>query len=175
METWKALRWNGRQIRNAFQTVLALAEFQENSHGGESAPRVLTRQYFKVVANASTQFNDYLLATHGMGEDKVAKREYMRALSYSPPSELVFKGFDQDSSDSSSEEEEDDDGSEMDSEPDEFDESDTGKGKKKNRGKKENSSSKKNKKPTGKRGNPGKNVKEKKKDAKESDESEESE
>ncbi|UPK95686.1 hypothetical protein LCI18_006621 [Fusarium solani-melongenae] len=153
METWKALRWNGRQIRNAFQTVLALAEIQENNHGGESAPRVLTRQYFKIVANASTQFNDYLIATHGMGEDKVAKREYMRVLSYSPPSELVFKGFNQGSSDSSEEEEEDDE-SETDSEPEEFDEFDTGRGKKKSRGKKGKSSSKKSKKPTGKRGNP---------------------
>ncbi|EEU37041.1 uncharacterized protein NECHADRAFT_5382, partial [Fusarium vanettenii 77-13-4] len=80
METWKALRWNGRQIRNAFQTVLALAEFYEKSRGDESAPRVVTKKYFKIVANASTQFNDYLLATHGMDEDKVANREYMRAL-----------------------------------------------------------------------------------------------
>ncbi|KAI8712655.1 ATPase-AAA-core domain-containing protein [Fusarium sp. LHS14.1] len=176
METWKAMRWNGRQIHNAFQTVLALAEFQENSHGGESAPRVLTRQYFKVVAIASTQFNDYLLATHDMGEDKVAKREYMRALSYSPPSELVFKGLNQESSDSTSEEEEeDDDGSETDSEPDEFDESDNRKDKKKNRGKKGKISGKKSKKSTGKRGNPGKKLKDKKKETKESEESEDSE
>lgn len=174
METWKALRWNGRQIRNAFQTVLALAEFQENGHGGESAPRVLTRQYFKIVANASTQFNDYLLGTHGMDEDKVANREYMRALSYSPSSELVFRGFNQDSSESSCEEEEDDDGSETGNDSDEFDGFETGR-KKKSRGKKGKSNSKKSKKPTGKRGNSGKKTKEKKKEVKESDESEDSE
>ncbi|RSL48360.1 hypothetical protein CEP54_012954 [Fusarium duplospermum] len=170
METWKVLRWNGRQIRNAFQTVLALAEFHEKSRGGASSPRVVTRKYFKIVANASTQFNDYLLATHGMDEDKVANREYMRALSYSPSSELVFRGFNQGSSESSSEEEEDDDGSETGSESDEFDESETGR-KKKSRGKKGKSSSKKSKKSAGKTGKSGKKPKENKKDSDENDDS----
>ncbi|RSL82429.1 hypothetical protein CEP51_005150 [Fusarium floridanum] len=173
METWKVLRWNGRQIRNAFQTVLALAEFHEKGRGDESSPRVVTRKYFKIVANASTQFNDYLLATHGMDEDKVANREFMRALSYSPSSKLVFRGFNQGSSDSSSEEEEDDDGSsETVSDSDEFDESEMGK--KKSRGKKGKSSSKKSKKSAGKRGKSGKKLKENDKEVKDSDKSDDS-
>ncbi|RSM12541.1 hypothetical protein CEP52_002422 [Fusarium oligoseptatum] len=172
METWKVLRWNGRQIRNAFQTVLALAEFHEKGRGDESSPRVVTRKYFKIVANASTQFNDYLLATHGMDEDKVANREFMRALSYSPSSKLVFRGFNQGSSDSSSEEEEDDDGSETVSDSDEFDESETEK--KKSRAQKGKSSSKKSKKSAGKRGKSGKKPKENNKEVKDSDKSDDS-
>ncbi|RSM19486.1 hypothetical protein CDV31_001646 [Fusarium ambrosium] len=172
METWKVLRWNGRQIRNAFQTVLALAEFHEKGRGDESSPRVVTRKYFKIVANASTQFNDYLLATHGMDEDKVANREFMRALSYSPSSKLVFRGFNQESSDSSSEEEEDDDGSETVSDSDEFEESEMGK--KKSRGKKGKSSSKRSKKSAGKRGKSGKKLKENDKEVKDSDKSDDS-
>ncbi|RTE85317.1 hypothetical protein BHE90_000133 [Fusarium euwallaceae] len=164
--------WNGRQIRNAFQTVLALAEFHEKGRGDESSPRVVTRKYFKIVANASTQFNDYLLATHGMDEDKVANREFMRALSYSPSSKLVFRGFNQGSSDSSSEEEEDDDGSETVSDSDEFDESEMGK--KKSRGKKGKSSSNKSKKSAGKRGKSGKKLKENDKEVKDSDKSDDS-
>ncbi|KAL2673850.1 hypothetical protein Neosp_012294 [[Neocosmospora] mangrovei] len=164
METWKALRWNGRQIRNAFQTVLALAEFYEKSRGGESAPRV-------IVANASTQFNDYLLATHGMDEDKVANREYMRALSYSPSSQLVFKGFNQDSSESSCEEEESGDDSETGNGSDEFDESE--KEKKRSRGKgregrEERVTS------AAKNGRSGKKQKEIKKEVKDSDDSDDS-
>ncbi|RSL39551.1 hypothetical protein CEP53_013974 [Fusarium sp. AF-6] len=171
-QTWKTLRWNGRQIRNAFQTVLALAEFHEKKKGGESAPRVVTKKYFKIVANASTQFNEYLLATHGMDEDKVAKREYMRALAYSPPSELVFKGFDEDSSESSSSEE-DDEESGTGTDSDESGESDREKRKKKSKGKKGHSS-KKSKKSTGKKGKSGKKHKEKKKEVKDSDESDDS-
>lgn len=170
METWKALRWNGRQIRNAFQTVLALAEFYEKSRGGESAPRVVTKKYFKIVANASTQFNDYLLATHGMDEDKVANREYMRALSYSPSSQLVFRGFNQDSSESSCEEEESDDGSETGNDSDEFDDSETEK-RKQRKGKR---NSKKSKRSPAKNGRSGKKEKENKKEVKESDDSDDS-
>ena len=54
--------WNGRQIRNAFQTAIALAEHDAYKEG--SKPR-LTRRQFKQVANASREFDKYLKLTHG--------------------------------------------------------------------------------------------------------------
>ncbi|KAK8060026.1 hypothetical protein PG996_009956, partial [Apiospora saccharicola] len=79
---WKRLGWNGRQIRNAFQTAVALAEFEANKassshhHDGEveeegrgipPAPvrPVMTKKHFKTVAKASVQFDEYLFHTHG--------------------------------------------------------------------------------------------------------------
>jgi hypothetical protein len=168
-ETWKTLRWNGRQIRNAFQTVLALAEFHAKNSSSESTNSVITKKHFKIVASASIQFNEYLLATHGMDEDKVAGREYMRAQSYSPSPELVFKGFDQDVSDSSSEEEDSSDGSGADSDSDESDESYGRKKKKTSKGKKgkeSKSSSKKSKKTSDRNEKSEKKPKEKKKENK---------
>jgi hypothetical protein len=133
------VRWNGRQIRNTFQTALALAEFAVRNR--ESVNPVLTKKHFKIIVNASIQFNEYLLATHGADEDKVAKREYMRAVEYSPSPGLVFAGFSQEVSDSSSEEEEEEedssDGSGTDSDLEDSDESDGGKKKKKDKGKKD--------------------------------------
>jgi len=172
-ETWKTLRWNGRQIRNAFQTVLALAEFHAKNSSNKSTNLVIAKKLFKIVASASIQFNEYLLATHGVDEDKVAKREYMRALSYSPSPELVFKGFDQDISDSSSEEDSSDESGEN-SDSDESDESD-GKSKKTSKGKKgkeSKSSSKKSKKTSDKNEKSEKKSKEKKKKKKKGKEKE---
>ncbi|KAL9118847.1 MAG: hypothetical protein Q9187_004598 [Circinaria calcarea] len=170
METWKTLRWNGRQIRNAFQTVLALAEFHAKNSSRESMNSVVTKKHFKIVASASVQFNKYLLATHGMDEDKTASRETMRALSFSPSSEVVFKAFDQDDSDSSSEGEDSSDGSGTDTDSDESDESDSRKKKKtskEKKGKESKSSSKKSKKTSDKNEKSKKKFKEKKKERKE--------
>jgi hypothetical protein len=97
------LRWNGRQIRNAFQTVLALADFHYKKGGTELTKPVVLKKHFEIVANASIQFDKYL-ATHGADEDKGTGREYMGAQNYSPSPNLVFKGLSQDDSDSSSEE-----------------------------------------------------------------------
>ncbi|PGH00933.1 hypothetical protein AJ80_09095 [Polytolypa hystricis UAMH7299] len=101
-ETWKTLRLNGRQIRNTFQTVLALAEFRAKNRSGESSNPIVTRKHFNIVTNAAIQFNEYLLATHGEDEHSMAGRKFVRAIRYSPSPELVFTGFNQDDSDSSS-------------------------------------------------------------------------
>ncbi|KAK1750914.1 hypothetical protein QBC47DRAFT_392881 [Echria macrotheca] len=112
-ENWKVLRWNGRQIRNTFQTVLALSEFHAKRKG--DVQPVLTRKYFKIVAQASSQFDEYLKATHGFDEDRVAKRDYIRASDYTADTSLVYRGQDKDVSDSttesSTESESDSDGS----------------------------------------------------------------
>jgi hypothetical protein len=173
METWKSLRWNGRQIRNAFQTVLALAEFDSKNKNAESKKFLVSKKHFRIVANASVQFNEYLMATHGADEDRIAKRETMRAVTYSPSSNVVYRADDQDDSDSSMEENEDSsDGSGGDTDSDESDESDSRKRKsasKKGKGKGSKSRSKsKNEKPEKK----SKEKRKEKKDKKKDDESE---
>ncbi|KAI1139707.1 hypothetical protein F5Y05DRAFT_330604 [Hypoxylon sp. FL0543] len=167
-ETWKTLRWNGRQIRNTFQTVLALAEFQARNHGSELTELVIRKKHFNIVANASMQFNEYLLAVHGADEDKVAKREYTRALEFSPSPGTIFKGLDEDSSDSSSEDTSK--GSTSHSESDDSDESNEGKknSSKRKKGKETKSSSKKSKKASEKKAKSEKKLKKKGK-AKEDD------
>ncbi|KAL8953130.1 MAG: hypothetical protein Q9222_001013 [Ikaeria aurantiellina] len=67
--------WNGRQIKNAFQTAIALAEFDANERGGRS---VLKLENFKVVARASRDFDDYLSRLHGGNEADLAKRFMQR-------------------------------------------------------------------------------------------------
>ncbi|RYC63068.1 hypothetical protein CHU98_g3163 [Xylaria longipes] len=108
-KNYKTLRWNGRQIRNAFQTVLALSEFQargkkkkSKNHDKQANPVVKLR-YFKVVANAATQFNEYLKATHGYDEERVAKRDFIRAVEFSPKPNLLLTET-EDSSDQNSDE-----------------------------------------------------------------------
>ena len=61
--------WNGRQIRNAFQTAIALAEYKAQATGREP---VLTADHFEDVAKASREFDDYLRLTLGMNEQDKA-------------------------------------------------------------------------------------------------------
>ncbi|KAI1083013.1 hypothetical protein F5B20DRAFT_577402 [Whalleya microplaca] len=170
---WTKLRWNGRQIRNTFQTVLALSEFNARVRNSESPDLAVTKKHFNIVANASIQFDEYLLATHGADEDKVAKREYMRAMGYSPSPELVFTGFGRNGSETSSEEEDDDDSSssDSDSDSDDSDESDKGKkSKKKSKSKASKGSKKSSKKSkSSEKDKSEKKVKDKKKEDTESD------
>ncbi|KAH8805361.1 hypothetical protein F5884DRAFT_799090 [Xylogone sp. PMI_703] len=86
-QAWKSgLRWNGRQIRNAFQTAVALAkhdaatgtvskdssESSDSDNGDEKLQRltpptrkVLTEAHFKQVVAASQAFDRYLGAVYG--------------------------------------------------------------------------------------------------------------
>ena len=77
MELSKAKRgpWNGRQIKNAFQTAIALAEFDSKTEG-QTKP-TLTTEHFKVVAKASEGFDKYLIRIHGTDMDR-ARREGQR-------------------------------------------------------------------------------------------------
>lgn len=184
-EEWKGsnMRWNGRQIRNAFQTVLALAEFHARTRGGEDGGEkggnpVVAKRYFKVVANASIEFDNYLKETHGFEEDKIAKRDYTRALAYSPAPERAFRGLDQIESDSSEEDEEEDSDEEDEDSEEDSDDSDVGRKKKKGGkkvkkvkgGGKKGAKTSEKKKKAGKKG--GGKKKEKKADSDDSDESE---
>ncbi|KAL6721425.1 hypothetical protein ACLMJK_000528 [Lecanora helva] len=67
--------WNGRQIKNAFQTAIALAEFDAKNEG-QTKP-VLTTDHFQVVAKAAEGFDEYLARIHGNDMDR-ARREGQR-------------------------------------------------------------------------------------------------
>lgn len=177
IKTRKNLEWNGRQIRKAFQTVLALSEFRAKNSSNESKILTVTKKDFKIVANASIQFNQYLLATHGKNEDQIAGREYVRAQNFSPSSVMV-ESFEQDDSDSSSEEEDSNDESEDDTDSDDGDEAKKKKSSKGKKGREVKSGSKKSKKTSNKNENLDKKDKKEKqkkeKKTKEKDESDES-
>jgi hypothetical protein len=89
---WKAnekktsRRWNGRQIKNAFQTALALAncDFSNNTDSNLTRPK-LKPSHFKQVAETSNHFDDYFAEVFRDGEDQyadmfamIAKREGLR-------------------------------------------------------------------------------------------------
>ncbi|KAJ4314293.1 hypothetical protein N0V94_006513 [Neodidymelliopsis sp. IMI 364377] len=77
-------RLNGRQIRNACQTALALAEFeaQGNSHEAVLRPDAtvnLQPTHFDTILNAYLDFADYLSKTYGVTPDERAKEQKLRA------------------------------------------------------------------------------------------------
>ncbi|CAI7586193.1 unnamed protein product [Penicillium palitans] len=63
----RALRWNGREIRNAFQTAVALACFQAKQEG--SPIPELTDDHLRQVVNMSHNFKSYVKAVRGKEED----------------------------------------------------------------------------------------------------------
>lgn len=81
-------RWNGRQIRNAFQTAIALAEYeyhekcQECDETGDKKPikPALLDRHFQAVADTSAEFSDYLTAVMGgQSYGHVAQKHEMRS------------------------------------------------------------------------------------------------
>ncbi|KAL7950497.1 hypothetical protein V8C42DRAFT_306686 [Trichoderma barbatum] len=83
---WKKhenMRWNGRQIRNACQTALAMAEFdaQTASGGGNAhaAQVELTHLHVQIVSDAYLEFMRYLKSIYGFSADEVAKNMRLRA------------------------------------------------------------------------------------------------
>ncbi|KAL4736596.1 hypothetical protein BDV11DRAFT_193452 [Aspergillus similis] len=63
----RALEWNGREIRNAFQTAVALACFQAKQEDGRIPE--LTDEHLRQVVNMSQNFKNYLQAVRGLDED----------------------------------------------------------------------------------------------------------
>ena len=63
--------WNGRQIKNAFQTALALAnwEYYETKQGQKLERPLLKAQHFKAVAKTSAHFDDYLSKIYKIPDD----------------------------------------------------------------------------------------------------------
>ena len=54
----KALRWNGREIRNGLQTAVALAETEAVENGVETV--TLTDKHLRAVVKMSSGFRDFL-------------------------------------------------------------------------------------------------------------------
>ena len=82
-EDLKALSWNGRDIRNAFQTAVALAESEAISQGKTDGKVELTRDHFEQVVAMSRNFKQYLQKVHGQETEKAAatrkdRHEYTR-------------------------------------------------------------------------------------------------
>ncbi|MCJ1462583.1 hypothetical protein MMC07_001185 [Pseudocyphellaria aurata] len=70
-------RWNGRQIRNAFQTAVALAEYE--AAAAQESNAWLKVGHFETVAEASLQFDMYIAETTGADEAQRAMLERTRA------------------------------------------------------------------------------------------------
>ncbi|KAJ4325077.1 hypothetical protein N0V84_003620 [Fusarium piperis] len=82
----KEARWNGRQIRNACQTALALAEFDAQPENSKYDLKVrsdakvhLTVKNLQTVSDAYLEFMEYLKRVHGAGADMRAKEAGLRA------------------------------------------------------------------------------------------------
>lgn len=65
----KSNRWNGRQIKNAFQTAVALADWDNLKYEGPNGP-LLEAAHFKKVAEASEHFDEYLKKTRLSDQDR---------------------------------------------------------------------------------------------------------
>ena len=75
--------WNGRQIKNAFQTALALAnwEYYETKQGQKLERPLLKAQHFKAVARTSAHFDDYISDIYNISDDTfsvLAARDWIR-------------------------------------------------------------------------------------------------
>ncbi|CAG8919072.1 unnamed protein product [Penicillium salamii] len=87
----KSARWNGRQIRNACQTALALAEYdsQELSQTSTDNPDVtvkLSVSHFEVVRDAYVEFTSYIDELYGTDASKRAHEERLRTARSGDPS-----------------------------------------------------------------------------------------
>ncbi|KAK3998263.1 hypothetical protein QBC44DRAFT_314084 [Cladorrhinum sp. PSN332] len=77
-------RWNGRQIRNACQTALALSEFeaQGGRHDALVDPDAMVNlgvKHFKTVSEAYLNFIKYIDDIYGTDGDTRAKENFLRA------------------------------------------------------------------------------------------------
>jgi hypothetical protein len=69
----RAVEWNGREIRNAFQTAVALAQYQARKEGKVQV--VLQADHLKRVVKMSKLFKDYITSTHKNQDE--AKRAFI--------------------------------------------------------------------------------------------------
>ncbi|KAE8321383.1 hypothetical protein BDV39DRAFT_17554 [Aspergillus sergii] len=87
--TRQSVKWNGRQIRNAFLIASSLARFDKYTEEAQSPNNAETgtahhsfdirADHFKVVANAATGFDHYMHETKGKNDGEIAWLERVRA------------------------------------------------------------------------------------------------
>ncbi|KAF3022530.1 hypothetical protein E8E14_012221 [Neopestalotiopsis sp. 37M] len=72
--------WNGREIRNAMQTALALAEREakKSPYYKEGQPVVVLKAHFKAVQRLNKSFKDYLTSIREEGPIQRARNYYKR-------------------------------------------------------------------------------------------------
>ncbi|KAK2776168.1 P-loop containing nucleoside triphosphate hydrolase (ATPase) [Colletotrichum kahawae] len=76
----QGLKWNGREIRNAFQTAVALAEYEADK---DSEGRTKVKDdHLKAVVDLSKDFKSYLNDLHRKDEGKRAEQRYERLDSF---------------------------------------------------------------------------------------------
>ncbi|KAI0850005.1 hypothetical protein F5Y00DRAFT_268766 [Daldinia vernicosa] len=78
------IKWNGREIRNAFQTAVALAEYRfltkPELEKSEGEIAMLEEKDFKQICDMTMQFKEYLTVVNGwMNEQARAANERIRA------------------------------------------------------------------------------------------------
>ncbi|KAI1128300.1 P-loop containing nucleoside triphosphate hydrolase protein [Nemania abortiva] len=66
----KHIKWNGREIRNAARTAMALAEHEATYQGG---PPILNEDHIRIVMEKADSFNKYMAAIYG-GPDSMQAR-----------------------------------------------------------------------------------------------------
>ncbi|KAK6206838.1 P-loop containing nucleoside triphosphate hydrolase (ATPase) [Colletotrichum tabaci] len=76
----QGINWNGREIRNAFQTAVALAEYdaEKDSEG----KIMVTDNHLRAVVELSKDFKGYLTDLHRRDEEKRAEDRYERLATY---------------------------------------------------------------------------------------------
>ncbi|KAI1393500.1 uncharacterized protein F4822DRAFT_15137 [Hypoxylon trugodes] len=94
--------WNGRQIRNAFQTAIALGQYERNSKiqkkglteakvlaSGKEKWRIiqLTKKNLEVIAETAQDFEKYMEAVHRYPDVEIAKADQIRDDDFSELSE----------------------------------------------------------------------------------------
>ena len=118
----KRARWNGRQIRNAFHTAIAMAEFkarsQKDGKGYDDRKDVeisVGREEFEKIASTAREFDTYMIDTMGTTFQVKASKEGLRKEQKNEKEKSKkkkksrSKSKDSDSSSSESESEDDDD------------------------------------------------------------------
>ncbi|KZL69635.1 p-loop containing nucleoside triphosphate hydrolase [Colletotrichum incanum] len=76
----QGIKWNGREIRNAFQTAVALAEYDAEK---DSEGRIMvTDNHLRAVVELSKDFKGYLNNLHRRDEEKRAEDRYERLVAY---------------------------------------------------------------------------------------------
>ncbi|KAI1338623.1 P-loop containing nucleoside triphosphate hydrolase protein [Xylariaceae sp. FL0016] len=76
----KALKLNGREIRNTFQTAVSLAEYEAQK--GEDGKILVTDNHLRAVIELSSDFKEYIDELHQGDEAKRAERQYNRVDRY---------------------------------------------------------------------------------------------
>ncbi|PLB36595.1 P-loop containing nucleoside triphosphate hydrolase protein [Aspergillus candidus] len=80
-EVISKIEWNGREIRNVFQTAVTLAEFRFSQKPDKTKGDgpTLDQKDFEQVCNMTREFKQYLIGVHGVDEESRAFQARARA------------------------------------------------------------------------------------------------